>query len=62
MEVEFLTERGNVYHLSVHTLIPNTTNVMEVIMKKRNVMNSVVQVTIRHLLMNTNVTKIITQQ
>ena len=43
-EVEYLTERENVSHQSVHMLILNTTNVMESIMKRRNVTSSVVQV------------------
>ena len=49
MEEEFHTERGNVYHQNVHTLIFHTTNVMEMIMKRRNVMINAVQV-------NTNTT------
>ena len=44
VEVEYLTERGSVFHQNVHTLIPCTTNAMEMIMKKRNVINSAVQV------------------
>ena len=44
VEVEYLTERGSVFHQNVHTLIPRTTNAMEMIMKKRNVINSAVQV------------------
>jgi len=44
VEEEFLTERENVFHLSVHILTLDTINVMVMIMKKRNVMNSVVQV------------------
>ena len=44
VEVEFLTERGNVFPQNVHTLIPNTTNVMEAVMKRRNVINNAVQV------------------
>ena len=42
--VEFLTERENVFHQNVHTLILDTTNVMEMITKRRNVTNSVAQV------------------
>jgi len=44
VEEEFLTERENAFHLSAHILILDTTNVMEMIMKRKNVMNSVVQV------------------
>ena len=43
-EVEFLTERGNVFPQNAHMLILVTTNVMEMIMKRRNVINNVVQV------------------
>ena len=42
--VEFLTEEENVFHQNVHILIPVTISVMEVITKRRNVMNSAVQV------------------
>ena len=42
--MEYLTERGNVFHQNVHTLIPVTTNAMEMIMKRRNAMKIVVQV------------------
>ena len=44
VEVEFLTERGNVSPQNVHMLILVTTNVMEMITKRRNVMNNVAQV------------------
>ena len=44
VEVEYLTERGSVFHQNVHTLIPVTINVMEMIMKRRNAMNNAVQV------------------
>ena len=44
VEVEFLTEEENVSHQNVHTLMLVTIGVMEVIMKRRNVMNSAVQV------------------
>ena len=44
VEVEYLTERGNAFHQNVHTLIPVTISVMEMIMKRRNAMNNVVQV------------------
>jgi len=44
VEVEFLTERESAFHQNVHTLILDTTNVMEMIMKRRNVMISAVQV------------------
>ena len=44
VEVEYLTERGNVFPQNVHILIPNITSVMEVIMKKRNATKNVAQV------------------
>ena len=43
-EVEYLTGRGNASHQNVHTLILHTTNVMELITKRRNAMNNVAQV------------------
>ena len=43
-EVEYLTERGNVSHQNVHTLILVITNVMVTIMKRKNATNSAVQV------------------
>ena len=43
MVVEYRTERGSVYHQNVH--IPITRPAKAVHTKKRNVMNSVVQVT-----------------
>jgi len=42
--VEFLTERESVFLQNVHTLIHATTSVMVVIMKRRNVTTTVVQV------------------
>ena len=42
VEVEFLTERGNVINPNVH--IPTIKNVMEAVMKRRSVMNIAVQV------------------
>ena len=42
--MEYLTERGNAFHQNVHTLIPVTISVMEVVTKRRNVTNNVVQV------------------
>ena len=61
VEVEFLTERGSVYHQNVHT--HTTRPVKEMHMKKRNVMNSVVQVTIIVINYNTKFKQeIITQQ
>ena len=42
--MEYLTERGSVFLQNVHTLTPNTTSVMELAMKRRNVMISAVQV------------------
>ena len=48
VEVEFLTERGNVSPQNVHILILVTTDVKEVHMKRRNVTNNVVQVKILH--------------
>ena len=44
VEVEFLTERGNVFLQNAHMLTPQITNVVEMIMKRRNVTNNVVQV------------------
>ena len=44
VEVEYLTERGNVFHQNVHTLIPVTISVMEVVTKRRNAINNAVQV------------------
>ena len=46
VEVEFLTERGHASPQNVHMLILITTNVMEMVMRRRNVMNIVVQVKI----------------
>ena len=42
VEVEYLTERGNVYHQNVH--IPITRPVKAMDMKRRNAMNNAVQV------------------
>ena len=42
--VEFLTERENVFHQNVHTLILSKTSVMAMTTRRRNVTNSVVQV------------------
>ena len=44
VEEEFLTERGSVSHQNVRMLILHTTNVMEVTMRRRNVMKNAVQV------------------
>ena len=44
VEVEFHTERGHVSPQNVHMLILVTINVMEMITKRRNVMNNVAQV------------------
>ena len=44
VEVEYPTERGNVFHQNVHILILVTISVMEMIMKRRNVTNFAVQV------------------
>jgi len=44
VEEEFLTEKGSVYHQNVHTLILDTINVMEMIMKRRNATINAVQV------------------
>ena len=44
VEVEYPTERGSVFHQNVHTLMPVTINAMETIMKRRNAMINVVQV------------------
>ena len=44
VEEEFLTERESAFHQNVHTLTLDTTNVMEMIMKRRNVMISAVHV------------------
>ena len=44
VEVEFLTERENAFHQNVHTLILDTTNVMVVITKRKNVMKNAVHV------------------
>ena len=44
VEVEYLTERGNVFHQNVHTLILHTTSAMALTMKKRSVTKNVVQV------------------
>ena len=49
VEVEYLIERGSVFHQNVHTLIPVTISVMEMIMKRRNVMINVVQVSLAGL-------------
>ena len=43
VEVEYLTERGNVINQNVHT--PTIKSAMEVAMKRRSVMNNVAQVT-----------------
>ena len=42
--MEYLTERGSAFRQNVHTLIPVTISVMEMITKRRNVTNNVVQV------------------
>ena len=42
--VESLTEEENVFHQNVPTLTVDTTNVLEVDMKRKNAMNNVVQV------------------
>ena len=44
VEVEYLTGRESVSHQNVHMLILHTTNVMELIMKRRNAMKNVAQV------------------
>ena len=44
VEVVFLTERGNVSPQNAHMLILVTTNVMDLIIKRRNVMINAVQV------------------
>ena len=44
VEVEYLTERGSVSPQNVHILMPSTINVMEMTMKRRNVMKNVAQV------------------
>ena len=43
---EFLIERESAFHQSVHTLTLDTTNVMEMTMKRRSAMTNVVQVCI----------------
>lgn len=44
MEEESSIERENVFHHAVHTLILNTTSVMDLSMKKGSAMNSVAKV------------------
>ena len=44
VEEEYLIEGESAFLQNVHTLIPVTTSVMEVVMKRRNVMNNVAQV------------------